>query len=458
MAFEQPIVWDEGMLLVPQQFQQWDRAFRALVRDRFQALYPRGWGLTELEVDPESLRAGEFRLSKCAGVLRSGLPFQAPENMPLPAGRSVGSAFDPREASLKVYLAMPSERLGTPACSDGGNDTPAMSTSADGEATTAVPPTPWRRLVVSVLDANLPNSERDVPVAVPNLRILVEGDPVEEHDVIQVASVVQSSGGGYQLDPKFVPTCLHASASPRFMEVLQMTSEMLARRAEELMGEQRGTGGMAETATLVLRKSLNSHIPHLLHFLTDGKVHPEVVFLRLAELAAELCTLTTGDHPRDLPRYLHEDMTGCVARMEQELRRLLAGVIPNRCIQVPLQKPSETMFAAEIADASLLEGQFFLAVLADIDEQKLSAEFPAKAKITSRGLVQQLLMRAVPGLPARHVPNPPKDIPVQPGRQYFRLDKDGDHWDSILESRSFAMHVPPDFPGLRVDMMVVKED
>ena len=192
-------------------------------------------------------------------------------------------------------------------------------------------------------------------------------------------------------------------------------------------------------------------------FQEAERVHPELVFMELSSLAGKLCTFADGAHPRTLPRYNHEDMGPCVARLQEQLRMLLGGVIPNRCVPVPLERPSDSLFAASGADSTVLDGQIYLAVLADMDEERLTKEFPMKAKITSRELVQQLLMRAVPGLPARHVPNPPSDIPLQPGRQYFRLDKEGEHWEAIQSSLSLALHVPPDFPGLKIEMMTVKE-
>ena len=55
------------------------------------------------------------------------------------------------------------------------------------------------------------------------------------------------------------------------------------------------------------------------------------------------------------------------------------------------------------------------------------------------------------------VPVPPPEIPVQPGRVYFQFVKSGEHWDAIHSTRTIALHVPPGFPGLRIDLMTVKD-
>jgi predicted component of type VI protein secretion system len=46
---------------------------------------------------------------------------------------------------------------------------------------------------------------------------------------------------------------------------------------------------------------------------------------------------------------------------------------------------------------------------------------------------------------------------LTPGRSYFRLDRTGEHWEAIKKSHSFAFHVPPDFVGLKLELMAIKE-
>ena len=82
---------------------------------------------------------------------------------------------------------------------------------------------------------------------------------------------------------------------------------------------------------------------------------------------------------------------------------------------------------------------------------------PIKAKISSRGHVERLIIQAIRGLPIRHLPNPPGEIPIQPGRCYFAVDQSGDHWTAISESRSIAVYVPPEFTNLQIELMAVRE-
>jgi type VI secretion system protein ImpJ len=438
------IVWDEGMLLTPQHFQQWDRHVQAELRRRTAMLLPRHWGLATLQIDAEALRTGEARVDAVAGVFPSGFAFDAPRPDPVPPPRRFADLFDPKAGELALWLAMPTLRSGGVAISDDG---------VDGNR-----PTPFLRRRVTIGDDARPGAEREVAVGLPNLRLLFGGEVLDDFDRIQIGSVQRSDTGAFVLAPHFVPSCVHVTAAAPLTALLRRTIEILSTRSEELAGRQRQTSGMAGAANMWLLHTINSSLPGLLHLYRQERVHPEDLYLQLATLGGQLCTFAGKEHPRSLPAYDHANLTGTFQQLDLKLRALLETVIPHRCIAIPLEKSSATMSQAKLPDGTLLEGsEFFVAVAADVPEDKLVKEFPAKAKVSSLDRVHQLLMMAVPGLALRHVPNPPEAIPLQPGRTYFRLDRTGEHWDAIRSSHSFAFHVPPDFVGLKLELMAIKE-
>lgn len=444
MAPADRIVWDEGMLLTPQHFQQWDRHVHAELQRRSGMLMPRHFGLSALGFDAEALRAGEVGLTTVAGVLPSGFLFEAPQRDPLPPPRSFKALFDPRAEGLGVHLAMPSLRSSGVAISDDG---------VEGNR-----PTPFLRRRLAVVDEARPGAEREIATAVANLRLLFDGEVLDDYDRLQIGVLQRTDTGSFTLATDFIPTCLQLPASPALQALLRRTVEILSTRSEELAGRQRQTTGMAGAANLWLLHTLNTSLPELLHLHRQERVHPEQLYLTLATLAGQLCTFAGNEHPRNLPHYDHANLTATFTGLDDKLRTLLETVIPHRCIPVALDRSSPTMHQAKLPDGTLLDSaEFFVAVGADIPEDKLVREFPMKAKVSSLDKVQQLLMMAVPGLPLRHVPNPPDEIPRQPGRSYFRLDRTGEHWDAIKNSHSFAFHVPPDFVGLKLELMAIKE-
>ena len=78
MSWTNRVVWQEGMFLRTQHFQQQDRWLEMLVRGRTAALRPHPWGLTECAIDRDLLGTGRFALASAAGVFEDGTPFSLP--------------------------------------------------------------------------------------------------------------------------------------------------------------------------------------------------------------------------------------------------------------------------------------------------------------------------------------------------------------------------------------------
>ena len=67
MFWHDKVVWQEGMFLRAQHFQQQDRHMARLLHARSAPLHAHPWGLTELAIDRDLLAAGRFALSGAAG-------------------------------------------------------------------------------------------------------------------------------------------------------------------------------------------------------------------------------------------------------------------------------------------------------------------------------------------------------------------------------------------------------
>jgi type VI secretion system protein ImpJ len=183
------------------------------------------------------------------------------------------------------------------------------------------------------------------------------------------------------------------------------------------------------------------------------------VYIELARLCGYLYTFAGEGHPKDVPAYAHQELASTFSRLEVRIRELLDTIIPTKCTNIPLQKTRDNMYVANIQDDRVLEptGGLFVSVAADVPGEKVAREVPLKFKISSQDRVDQLITAALRGITVRHTPAPPPEIPVQPGRNYFQVDKTGDHWEAVRESRSMALYLPPEFAGLKLELMAIKE-
>ena len=70
------VVWQEGMLLRPQHFQQNDRHTEYQLKTRTRHLHCYAWGFFSMEIDRQFLNMGKLVVSQASGVLPDGSLFE----------------------------------------------------------------------------------------------------------------------------------------------------------------------------------------------------------------------------------------------------------------------------------------------------------------------------------------------------------------------------------------------
>jgi type VI secretion system protein ImpJ len=453
LDYFQKVLWSEGLFLTPQHLQQWDRYHEGLLERRIRGIQPFGWGVVELKIDEDALSNGELAVKQCSAVLPDGLIIDFPELDAPPPPRPIAPLFEARKGTLSVYLGAPAVRPGR-----------AAARLDDGAGGSSAGPTRYRRKFVKVVDDTNGSNERDVACAAKEVSLLLEGEPLEDHVTLKVAEIEKTATGAFKARESYVPPSLFVSASPHLTTIVRRIAEILSAKSEDLAKQrrQRAQGlvefTMSEAANFWFLHTVNGYIPALLHFFHRPRIHPERVYIELARLAGELFTFASEGHPKETPPYAHEDLSGTFGGLEELLRRLLETVIPTRCTPIPLERTRESLYTGRVPDERMLElAQFYLAVMANVPDEKVVKEVPLKAKISSLDRVDRLITQALKGLALKHLPAPPAEIPVQPGRSYFQVEKRGEHWDAVKASRSVSIYLPPEFTDLKLELMAVKE-
>ncbi|MET0754431.1 MAG: type VI secretion system baseplate subunit TssK, partial [Pyrinomonadaceae bacterium] len=112
MSKYRKIVWNEGMLLTPHHFQQWDNYYEELLNSRIRALLPYEYGVLDIQINREAIANGNFQITNCRAVLTDGLVVNVPDTEPVPDLRVVGDHFHPEAEKLGVHLAIPAKKAG----------------------------------------------------------------------------------------------------------------------------------------------------------------------------------------------------------------------------------------------------------------------------------------------------------------------------------------------------------
>jgi type VI secretion system protein ImpJ len=450
MTRNQKVLWTEGLFLTPHHFQQWDRFYEELVNSRLRTLSAFSWGAEELEFNVDALQNGVFEILRCRAVLPDGLVLNIPEIDEPPASRDFTASFPASSQNLAVYL-------GIPALRPEAANLAAEESSSDSMAR-------YSSKVASLPDENTGENRMPVTLATKNLRLLFGEDALQNHVALKIAELRRTSEGRVALEEMFIPPALSLTAAKPLTDMVRRLYEILCAKSATLSEQRRQRGqGLADftssdTANFWLLHTVNSYIPLVMHYHHVQRIHPEQLYLTMAQLAAELTTFVIDAGPADLPKYLHAEPTRTFVELDRRLRVLLETVIPTRCVSIPLERTKESLYVGRIVDDRLLtHAEFFLAVSARMPETQLIERVPRKSKIASIDTISYLLGQALPGVPLREVQVPPGPVPVRMGFKYFRLEKIGTYWDTISASRSICLYFPAEFPDLKLELFAVKD-
>ncbi|MEO8648256.1 MAG: type VI secretion system baseplate subunit TssK [Acidobacteriota bacterium] len=449
MSRYRKIVWNEGMLLTPHHFQQWDNYYEDLLSSRVQAAMQYAYGVLELRVNQEAIANGNFQITNFRAVLPDGLMINVPDAEAVPDLRPVGNHFPVEADRLGVHLAIPAKKAGEANFQTNGS--PAM------------PNVRFLQEGALVKDETSGTNEQPLAYAKSNLRIIFDDELRDGYTSLKIAELERTPTGQLKLSDAFIPPILKISASEWLVYMTRQLVEILITKSGSL-GEQRRQANASladfttsEVAVFWLLNTINASIPTMAHYFRSPLLHPERLYIEMAELVGKLMTFSIEHHPKDIVKYDHDDLYFTFYNLSTQLKDLLDTVIPSRCVPIPLEKTRETLYVGRIEDERLLkEAGFYLAVRAQMPESKLIEGVPRVVKIASRDVIDSVIGSALPGVVLTYASTPPAPIPARVGFKYFQLDSIGPYWNGIAGSKVISVYVPNEIPDEKIELYAVK--
>ena len=440
------VIWSKGTFLTPQYLQAHDHFQESLLQFRLESLAFCPWGFRTLDFDREALAGGQLVVSSASGIFPDGLVFDIPAADAGPPPKTLEEYFSEERDAVVVSLAIPEMRTA------GINVTTGASTS-DARYVSET---------ILVRDENTGLSERPIQVARKNFRLLVEEEVRTGTPALKLARVRRLPTGVFELDPGFVPPLLDIGASPYLMSILRRLQEILTAKTGALSGMRRQKNQSladftaADIANFWLLYTLNSQSPIIRHLFETRKGHPEDAFAVLLGLAGSLTTFSKLIQPADLPSYDHNELGSRFTDLDEKLRLLLDTVVPSNFVSLPLKETQPSIYGTAITDDKyLINTKLYLAVRTALPEDEVIKKVPQLVKVCSATHLEHLIRQALPGVPLRHLENPPSAIPIKLDYQYFSLSSSGGAFEAIQRARSFAVYVPADFPDPELELLIL---
>jgi len=444
LSWDSKVLWTEGLFLQPHHFQQSDRHKEALVAGLARRVTPYAWGVSELEIDDEVLKVGQFALKSCAGLTQDGTVFRVPQADDHPPALEVPETIK----DCIVYLTVPQRRQG------------ASEVDLSGAEQSA------SRLRPTELEITDTMSQEKKPVMLGvgmiRLQFALQVDDLADRLAIPIARIIEvRPDREIILDRGFIASCLDVRSAPPLSGFLNELEGMLSHRMQALAGRLSEGGpakGAAEISDFLLLALVNKTLPVIGHFANIENVHPEHCYRVCASLAGELATfMSTEKQAPQFPAYQHDNLTECFAPVIRTLRQYLSSVLEQTAISIPLEARKYGISVGVIADRKLIgNAGFVLAVSADISAENVRRHFAGQTKTGPVEEIRQLVNSALPGITLRPLPVAPRQIPYHAGVVYFELDSDSPYWGKMTTSGGIAVHVSGQYPGLKMELWAIR--
>jgi type VI secretion system protein ImpJ len=445
MSSRNPVIWHEGLFVKPQHFQQQARAVEATVQQRIQSLNDALYGFSELTLNTEYLSFGKVALTKARGILPDGSVFDIPNDLAPPAPLEI---VDSSAVNQIVYLALPLK-------SDGALEVRWPEQYANS------------RYIAKRQEVRDTHSEDGdsvgMDLAVPNLQLMLGRDDRSAYTGIAVGRIQHKRpDGSLVMDEHFYPTSVSLQAVPALHRYLGEIAGLMRERAKNLAERigSPGQSGVADVTDFNLLQTLNRLFPLFQHLARQRHVHPERLYIALAQACGELVTFTDEGHlPQEFPAYQHDNLRESFQLLEHTLRRSLGTVLQPRAVSLPIEIQQYGVRTAVLHDKRLLDNaEFILAVRARLPLESLRQQLPKQIKISSTENLSQLISLQLPGIPLIPLPVAPRHLPFHAGFSYFELDRHHPVWQSLRKGTGFGFHIADEFPELELQFWAIRSE
>lgn len=285
-----PIQWHEGMLLMPQHFQQMDMRMENILSYYMSHALPFFWGVVKLKIDEALLTLGTFRLLELEAIMPDGFLITAlPESQ---ASLEVNLLpFQDKIASSPhfIYLCVPHQRKSN----QEGNEGMSRYKSSFNS---------------NIVDINTGEQAIDIPCLIPNLSLHVGIEPPAHYTTLPIAQVTYNTKS-FDLT-EYVPPLVQVDT---LSSVGKMCGQLTYRLRQKLGYLQQQVQAVSERVTKDsffeelegIRLKLLAGLLPFEAVLSLGKAHPLYLYQLLSGLAGQIAGVKYGEIPPRFHVYDH---------------------------------------------------------------------------------------------------------------------------------------------------------
>ncbi len=443
-------LWRDGLFMMPQHFQLLDQHHEQLIERRLSALDPNGYGLASMDLDGEALLRGLFRLRALSAVLPDGLWVE------LGRDQSLGELTVMAHGTLVGGGKRSEVYLGVPSAAGHGTTTYVGDANSRGAR--------FVRSSHFAVDAYGVAEEAEIEMVRPNAQLLLGSADLSQYVTIKLCELELSETGALVVSENYIPPLLAINANPSLTGALARLVTALGAKQSALATRYQGRStslvefGAVDMVTFWYLQTLNAALPRLVHLAQKGRVHPEQLYLALAELHGALSTFEPARASREVPPYVHSALASSFTSLFAHLHEMAGLVLSQQYKSIPLEQPQPGLFVVQKIDQALLrKSQLYLvASSVELPDAQLRTAVPQYIRVSSYKAISNIVNAALPGLPVAVDLKPPSALPVRAENVYLKLSREGEHWKDILSSGTIAIFQPVKPQLVNLELLAVE--
>ena len=287
------LLWHEGMLLLPQHFQQQATRQDLVLNWRVGSVVRDAWGIISIDIDQSAIIHGLLRVEHIEAVMPDGFIVQYP-----------GEHYDPLELDLSPYMG---ELRSAP--SRIYLVLPKISNEAAGTQGDLPRYKPYQG--TPIVDAHTGDNEAVIERCAPNLSLMTGSEPSEQFTVLPIAEV-SCRDETYSVTDYLPPTLRLHPGTPLGQKLASLAKRM---REKAVFLQQRINGLIAEGAydqAGDLKQALyaiTDNLPEFELLIGTKSSHPFQLYSHLARTIGSISIIHKNFMPPTLRPYDHLDMT-----------------------------------------------------------------------------------------------------------------------------------------------------
>jgi type VI secretion system protein ImpJ len=447
------VMWNEGMVLMPQHFQQQERFLLSQMQDRLSLLSPHGYGFEELEFDTEKLQFGMLILVSAKGLLPDGTAFSCPLQSPLPPVVQINAMH----LNTVLYL-----------CTSKKGSKPAHATADEAALS------PYAKLDIASDDIRYLTSnamvENDnltevesatLELGVLSFRICTHAQLRPDDVAMPLVSLKElSDKGAVLLNEEFTPPLIDLNASKYLRSELNQLLALIAHRTQWQIKRlnQPQTSSMLETSDFLLLQTLMRYEAIFRFELSLKPVFPLVVLRYLLSFASEMAAVQNPPVRISTPLgWDGENVMPFFSVLLKQLRDMLSSMRERLALELGLHPSSDGLYVSpQTLPLMGVDDRLLIAVQAQVPDDWFWNRFSGQVVICASDLIVDRVRLQMRGVELKHLSTAPAELPLQAGWHYFELIRDSHSWHEIVQSRSLGLHISGHWPGLAMRVWLLQ--